>query len=1220
MSGQSIRELDARTLPLQGNQLIEASAGTGKTYTIANLYLRLVLGHGDSSARQPLTVDQILVVTFTEAATKELRDRIRKRLQVARKAFGEGHSSDEVIQHLIDTLKHPEKCEHLLLLAERQMDEAAIFTIHGFCQRMLKQHAFESGSLFNQELVTDIEPLLKQSTADFWRQHFYPLDKPLAAIAVKLWKTPDDLLKRIREYLAKPDLKLLAGELPDCLETLTHQYVKPAIEIRRLWKSEHEIIENILLGAGLRKNSKPIARFLLMTEFAYSDELFPTLGNKESWEIYGTESLKKSLTKTGNMPEHTVFTLIDELLNQPMSLLFAFEHMILIQALKDIRQRCAELKDKSRLTSFDDLLSNLRRALTSPSGEVLANAIREQFPVAMIDEFQDTDPQQYSIFTRIYPQDNPEGSPSGLLMIGDPKQAIYAFRGADIFTYMQARTEARDLYSLGTNWRSTSAMINSVNKVFEHGVNAPFIYEAIPYQPVAPSPIADKTRLLENQKPLPALRLWLLESDDGVAISQNDFEEQLTEATAFEINRLLTLANSNQCVFHSEDEARPIQPNDIAVLVRNGRQARKIREALARKGIASVYLSSRESVFNTQEAMDISRLLDACLNPWDERILRTALATPLFNLSANELNALNENEQLWESTVEEFLNYQQIWHKQGVMPMLRSLTSHRQIAEQLLSVPDGERRLTDYLHIGELLAAASFEVDTPHALKRWLSERILTPDINAEEQQLHLESEQKLVRIVTIHKSKGLEYNLVFLPFATEFKEEKKPVYHDGKNTVLDFSGNDSSIQKADKERLAEDLRLLYVALTRSIHACYAGITALKTGREKKGANTDLHKTAVGWLLNGDQKIQTSELASKLEELQTSDDGILIESVPVPDSKLPRWQAPAEVKPKLEAAEFQGSIQKDWWVTSYSALSRTSHSQGHQTVQEPDASLETAGLDMEVLKENDESEPEAERIDIFTFPKGARPGTFLHALFENLEHLETNDSHSLPDDLSDYILEQLQTEGFDEKWCSTLETMLDHCLHAPLDDSGLSLAGLAPHSKKVEMEFYLPVSRLRARELNAILQSEDPLSAQAGLLDFVTVKGMLKGFIDLTFEYEGRWYVLDYKSNWLGDQLSDYTQDNMQKVMIEHRYDLQYQLYSLALHRLLSSRLPNYDFEQHFGGTYYLFLRGIRKDEPHRPGIYHCRPNKVLIEKLDRLFYGESAMSEERSNQTGVSS
>ena len=1215
------------SFPLHGRRLIEASAGTGKTYTIANLYLRLILGHGKvhgedseqgpTAHPEPLTVDQILVVTFTEAATEELRDRIRARINECRMAFIKGQSPDHFIQGLIDSLDQHEKRISLLLAAERQMDESAIFTIHGFCQRMLKQHAFESGTLFSSELIVNESDLLKQAATDFWRKNLYPLNKPLAALVQQIWGTPNQLLIDIQGWLNKHNLKINNAGLPSSLDKFHRDYVQPVIEIKTLWHKDRETLEDLLQNAGLKKNSKPLNRLDQMSAFAQSEELVPVLGRNESWEIYSSATIEKALTKNGEMPSHPVFQMIDQITDKPLPLKEAFRGLILGQALTDIQERHTRQKAEQHQMAFDDLLSNLARSLTAPGGELLAQAIRQQFRVAMIDEFQDTDPKQYSIFNTIYQTGKEtEDSAAGLFMIGDPKQAIYAFRGADIFTYMEAREQVAAHYTLGINWRSSSPMIASVNRVFAKNA-ASFIYEDIPFESVAPSPKADKIRLYNQGEALPALQIWLQDSE-GSVVSKGDYEAVMAKSTANEINRLLTDAKNQLSNLQDDEHSQPLQAGDIAVLVRTRQQGKMVREQLAEQNIASVYLSNSDSVFTCQEATDVLRLLSACLQPSKERILKAALATPLLHMTAADLDALSQDEQAWESAVEEFSSYQSTWFNQGVLPMLRTLTSQRKIAEQLLSEADGERRLTDLLHIGELLASASQELESPHALLRWLSERIQSPDDNADEQQLHLESERNLVKVITIHKSKGLEYNVVFLPFACTFKEANDPLYHDGKTkqAILDLTNGAQSKDLADKERLAEDIRLLYVALTRAVHTCYLGVAPLKVGQAGKSQKIDLHKAALGWLLNSGSMIEAHQLPELLDELAQDYDFIKI--TPPNSTTLPPYQPPAEEELLLEARSFSGHIEKDWWVTSYSALSRSHSSSQPTELPSYDASHESTDVDIEVIKETssaestpaeptitqtevnqEESDQKEDELSIFNFPKGARPGTFLHSLFEDLDENRL-DTYSL----TQFATEHLQKEGLEEKWAATLANMLEHCLDAPLDGKAMKLGAIPPSAKKVEMEFYLPIANLRAEQLNRLIAANDPLSAKAGQLDFLSVKGMLKGFIDLVFEYEDRWYVLDYKSNWLGEQLTDYSRENMEQVMIEHRYDLQYQLYSLALHRLLKSRLAGYQYDQHFGGVVYLFLRGVRANDSERHGIYDCRPGKALIEALDQLFAG----------------
>lgn len=1233
MSHPQIAPLDAGTLPLYGTRLIEASAGTGKTYTIANLYLRILLGHGEANSRHvtPLTVDQILVVTFTEAATEELRDRIRARIHDTRLAFIDGHSTDPFIARLIndlDNIMGKDYCTALLLAAEQQMDEAAIFTIHGFCQRMLKQHAFESGTLFSSELVKDLSPLLQTSVADYWRKQFYPLDKPLASLVKHLWKTPADLLIAVRQWIGMTELTLQDHDLPGSMTEFQQHYVEPALELKMLWHTDQAAIEDQLKTCGLKKNSKTYKRMAAINDFLESDGLVPPLKNPAGWEAFSTDFLNNSLTKNGSLPSHPVFRKIDAFVQQPVDLKTAFQAMVIRDAIGFIRAQLSRLKEQHHQLSFDDLLANLDRALSNgsePETETsLADAIREQFRIAMIDEFQDTDPQQYRIFSRIY-GDTRDGD-AGLFMIGDPKQAIYAFRGADIFTYMKAREQVNSHYTLGTNWRSSASMVATVNTLFQQA-DSPFIYnDSIPFEPVQSAPGSGDKHLQDplynDPKAAPSLKLWLQESPDSSTINSETYLDTLGQATATEINRLLTAADQQQCRIHKLDQEAPLKPGDIAILVRTGSQARRVRKALANQNIASIFLSDKSSVFQSQEAKDLERVLAACLHPTHERSIRAALATPLLQLDAPSLDALNHDEQVWESAVEEFSDYQSTWLETGVLPMIRTLVQRRRLAEQLLAGDNGERRLTDLLHLGELLATASQDQESPSALLRWFSRQLTNPNPEADDQQLHLESQRNLVKVITIHKSKGLEYNVVFVPFVCHFRKAGAPLYHDpdtGQSTLA-LTGGEQALEQAEQERLAEDLRLLYVALTRSVYRCYLGMAPFKSGKASRDGKTDLHYTAIGYLLNNGQELNAQTLRERLESLAELSPAIEVSSPP--GAEFPPYQPIDTSSPDLAAREFRGTIERNWWMTSYSAIARTaiSHNVLTKTQAKPmdspvDSSLESPGHDLEVLQENQpEALPEATQEDhsLFAFPKGARPGTFMHSLFERMDLDQARAGH-----LTEFIQQQLLQEGYEAHWTEALEAMLTDCLKAPLDGQSMKLLSIAESARKVEMEFYLPISRLSANALNHWIARHDPLSARAGTLDFQQLRGMLKGFIDLTFEYQGRWYVLDYKSNWLGASLEDYSRTQMEQVMIDHRYDLQYQIYSLAIHRLLRQRLPDYDYDRHFGGVIYLFLRGVRADSPEPFGIYNHRPSRTLIEGLDRLFKGEEPREEPEQTVPG---
>ncbi|ELY1986705.1 exodeoxyribonuclease V subunit beta [Vibrio harveyi] len=1198
--------LQTMTFPLHGARLIEASAGTGKTFTIAGLYLRLLLGHGtaDTKHRVPLTVDQILVVTFTEAATAELRDRIRARIHDARIAFARGQSLDPVIQPLLEEIEDHKQAAEILLQAERQMDEAAVYTIHGFCQRMLTQNAFESGSRFNNEFVTDESHLKAQVVADYWRRNFYPLPFALAGEVRQLWGSPSDLLYDISNYLTGAPLSLSVPAMQGSLADLHEQNLKQIDALKAQWRDSQEDFLALISDSDVNKRS-------------YTKKSLPTwLEAVNAWAATETtgydypDKLEKfaqnvlfEKTPKGTAPQHPVFEAIEAFLANPISL----KAPLLAHAIEHCRVMLAKAKNQKQWLSFDDLLTQLSASIDTDETALLTERIRTLYPVAMIDEFQDTDPLQYSIFSRIY-LDNPE---CGLFMIGDPKQAIYGFRGADIFTYIKARNQVSAHYTLGTNWRSSADMVLAVNQIFALP-DSPFIYDSdIPFHSVDYSPSADKRVWTMGGQKQPALTYWLQEAEDK-PLPKGEYLTAMAEATASQIQTILTSAQQGQACLVNGEKQKPVKAGDIAVLVRTGSEGRMVKQALADQGIASVYLSNRDSVFTSSVAQDLQRLLQAVLTPENDRALRASLASELFALDAASLDALNNDETVWENAVNEFKEYRKLWVQRGVLPMLRAVISKRHIAERLLEEgassqsENGERVLTDLMHIGELLQQASNELDSDHGLLRWLAQSISDAEHGlggSDDQIQRLESERNLVQIVTIHKSKGLEYDLVFLPFVFGYREASEAKYYDAENdrTVLDITGNDASLKQADKERLAEDLRLIYVALTRAVYACFIGASPLRNGRSTKEP-TGVHHSAIGYLVQNGQEGGINDLFVGLKKQQENLDNVVICEPPKQHDEM--YVAEKTELEALTAKELQNPIDRNWRITSYSGLVKQgSHHSEH------DATIEITGFDIDSSEEQDEAELVEPERSIFNFPRGARPGTFLHSLFEEIEFTQ----RATTEENTQIILGLMESEQLDEEWLPILQQLIDTVLATPLDSKALLLNQKGPAQRLVEMEFLLPIEVLSAPALNRVIQRHDPLSAKAGDFGFQTVQGMLKGFIDLVFEHQGKYYVLDWKSNHLGDDVFHYHGDALKSAMADHRYDLQYQIYALALHRFLRSRLPNYDYEQHFGGVYYLFLRGMDGQSDH--GIFSAKPTFEFLQEMDHLIDGQAP--DTRSSESG---
>ena len=1224
---QKSTALNAISLPLNQVNLIEASAGTGKTYTIGSIYLRLLLQAGENCFSRPLNVEEILVVTFTEMATEDLKRKIRERLTAAISVFSEYYETkDKAIftgehQFLAELLPYLEDIPtalRRLKLAEQNLDLASIYTIHGFCRRMLMQHAFNSGVHFNLKLLKDQSDLLKQFANEFWREHFYSQPFEIANFISKELGSPDDVLSILESDLNKDvsvatdNQQSLSLSIDEFLQKSVGERLKAVEDLKVFWLKNVDEISSIIMEEITK--DYPEDQLKSLSRSSYQKERLKTwieqinewANNPLDYEINKTlrdyflqssieqkyeEQTEKKKNKKAAIPFYApIFAELEELVekNQASDLL---KKIILYHYRQGIQKKLLEYKANHPEKSFDDLLRLLKEALHGEGGEQLAELIRFQYPFAMIDEFQDTDALQYQIFSKIYRNESASGN-VGFMMIGDPKQAIYRFRGADIFTYLKAAKEANERFNLGTNYRSSQPLVEGVNRLFDFK-NAPFIYENIEFLNVG---AAKKNLVFQlNNQPEPAFRFYINDKDES---TQQDY----AKACAISIQQWLKSAAENPVVFPNESKAenQTLRAENIAVLVRGYTEADLVKKELQALGIASVYLSDRGNVFESNTAKELALILQACLSVTERPILN-AIATALFGLNAAEIHQIHHDEIQWQRWAEKFAEYQQIWQRQGVLPMLHHLLLAENITEKLLSRPDGERKLTDLLHLAEILQQAAALNESEAALLRWFEKQI--QDNGRQEAQIRLESERQLVKIVTIHKSKGLEYDLVWLPFlGNEAKDPTKSgkqkklfnLYYDSKKEQTLWDMQDQHLDDLTEEVFAEELRLLYVALTR---AKYQMAFVLPKAFDKKW-NALLYvltQGEIGRKLDLPNNWDTQPLLEKFKQLLPND--VAIELTDVLQASEPLTLNISQEN--LSAEIFQGEIEQDWRVTSFSGIEQTHQRKAYlnesavkKSLIFDDAKDYDASISIENITENLTALAHDNDEMVLDFPRGTQIGTLLHRYFEKVPFAQLAEKENIEKLCQDLNLAEEQFAAVQQWFEQILSTPI-------LPNNDLTLAQINEKQCLKELAFYLNItSHFDVAGFNRALATLHHLPSEP--LQFDDIQGMVRGTMDLVFCHQNKYYLLDYKSNFLGETLKDYDQAALKKAMLEHHYDWQYLLYVVALHRYLKTRLSHYDYNRDFGGVVYAFLRGMNGSP--QSGIFFDKPDWQLIQQLEELF------------------
>lgn len=1180
--------LNALEASLEGNILIEASAGTGKTYTITSLVLRFLLGLTEKE--RPLKLEELLIVTFTNAATAELKERIFKRIVESKECLisQEFDAFDETLVALLEPFLFDESARREAILrlieAERTIDQAAIFTIHGFCQRILSQSALATGLEFEFELNSELNDLLEESCRIVWRKDFYRFNPELVACVLDYFGEPvanrmdalpfaksKSLLGTVRPYIQNPKLFEDEPNLITSFEALDaglREYQMKMATLKENWKTFGEEAVAIIQTSDINKRSysakhlpnwaNKVLDFCQEAGFNYPDEL-SRFSQKVLYEK----------TKTGGMPpEHPLFNLVDQFLEFAHA--FNLEKRLKLYAAYRVYNEFEALKHDAGELNFDDILIKLDGVLAKRPERLLAH-VREQYQAVMIDEFQDTDYYQLSIFQTLFG----EANQIPFIMIGDPKQSIYKFRGADIYAYLSAKKGVDLHYTLDTNYRSSSKMIEGVNHFFKGSAN-PFLEENIPFYPVKyPEKALAEHLYLKGDEEM-GMRFFNLSAE----VNREEYTEFYANFFADDVVELL---------YHGEIETngarRKIIPADITFLVRSAHEARVLKEALFKRNLNAVYLSDRSNVFHSEMADELALFLESLLYFRDFSLTKRSFASLLYGLSLDEYFEVMSDPERYEAMLEERYELKELWDRIGVLGMVRHFMMRGDRLARLRVLPDGERLITDLFHLAELLQAQKMATD--ELLLAWFKEE---RERGETEEVYHqrLESDFEAIKILTYHKSKGLEFPIVYLPFAVSPVSYRDPVsYYDKEKERIRYSFTPSETIKEQilDEEFAEAVRLLYVAMTRSKFHCRVGFASHLMSRR----SSVTHQSAIGSILG------LTEVNATLPETLIKPG--IIDITEVPEHILDRVFEEKTAEPELSAARMNRYIPNIWRFTSFSHLSYKAEVTHFQ-----DERFDEMPIQEEKNPDQTEIQTPLPKAQLH-FPKGTVAGTFLHDLLENYSPRELGDEAILSEAIKRSPLylslaDELDSATLDLKdwFAGILQTPLNQ------DDEMMTLGTILSNDQHTnELEFLFPIRRdITPEPINQFLM-ENRTRTLPAKLTFKALTGMLKGFIDLTFIWQGKYYICDYKSNFLGESCEDYQQESMQTAMDEAYYDWQYLLYTVALVKFLRLKNPEFNYETDFGGIYYLFLRGMRGDASG-DGIYHHKPAWSVIEKIMDYF------------------
>lgn len=1254
--------LDYASLPVApGRTLIDASAGTGKTFAIAGLTLRLVLegaplaAPGDESGLPDLR--RLLVVTFTNAATEELRTRIRAALRTASRA-AQGLTSaadDPLTAPLADLLEAPEALARLRAALAR-VDEAGIFTIHGFGQRILREAAFESGTPFGLDLVDDDEAVRQRAARDTFARLTHT-DAWLAALMLGLQdgkkNALDVLLDHERKIYRHPHTRVeppqpTLGEalsalhearaaLGDALQQHGDDFEEQLAAIK--WKakallkgaSADDVRARLVACASRLPDALPFAEACspaAIEEHAYK----PKKAEREAREAFFG---------------HPVCLACDGVARAARGVRLAAVPAFA----REVRERAAQIRDRRGVQSFDDIIARLHDALhDEATGAALARALRERYAVGLIDEFQDTDPRQYAIFRTAF-----EGRP--LFFIGDPKQAIYGFRGADVRAYLRAAQEADDRKTLGTNFRSNAPLIDAVNALFDRAPR-PFLQDGIGFAPAHARGNGDADPRLQGDSRKPFV-WWTIEneeSDGSKPLGVGKAKDAIFPAIVNEAERLLAGGMTLRVGKGDSATTRRVRAGDLAVLVRTKGEADGVQKLLLERGIPSIVTKAGD-IRDSGEMAELECLLLAFSAPEDRGFVRAALATELWGWDANRIAALDESgdsARLLGEVQAAVKRGARTWRKYGALSALTGFIEQEGVIQRLLALPRAERRVTNLRHALDLIHEAETRASrSPDELLHWLRHRSELPLSSQDRAYLRLETDADAVQISTLHNSKGLQYPIVFLPtlwdatwrsrirqsdaplvLPDEARGEADPVY------FLDDAHPHHAAYRSryEAEQLAEALRLAYVGLTRAEERCYVAWGPVNQRsphsplgyllHDWKGDAPNLPPDApAADLAEATARLATKATLACTDALRTwaagYPDAMTVEPAPSTATPIVRARAPDAAAPSAPArplrAATRARLADRWRATSFSTWKRDADA---FETGEPDADVPVSSSpDAPVMLDSEQA-----GVCLHAFAPGRAPGNALHTLLEHTDFsaaLETSPEPEAAAARAESARATLALHGLLAPRLhgptprgepldpvATALAITQRAAAAPLLPGGARLEDTSAGARLAEWRFVLPLGRVAPRTLAELFREHatNPLArAYAGhaeTLPQAEIDGFLAGSVDLAVLHEERWTIIDWKSNRLGTGAAAYTPDAIERVMLERHYVLQYHLYLVGLHRYLRARLgAAYEYDAHIGGARVVFLRGLpAPGVADARGIFADTPPHALIAALSEAL------------------
>ncbi|WP_343188123.1 exodeoxyribonuclease V subunit beta [Buchnera aphidicola (Ceratoglyphina bambusae)] len=1143
-----IKKLNPLKINFLENSLIESSAGTGKTFNIVILFLRLILQINVKNKHiNNINIKKILILTFTKYSKKEIYKKIKYELYNFKKDCMKQKSKNVVYNKIIKKIKSFNNAIKILSNTEENIHSASIFTIHQFCNKIIRRNTFIFKNIFKKNIMKKEKKIFLKYIIKFWRKNFYSTPMEITKIIYNYWNEPKKIFKEVKNIL-KNNINIKKNKKfhKNTIKSYHFCLIKKITIFKKNCYSSIKILKKIIYK--LKKNKKGYKKLLKIKK------IIQTWYEKKTKNYFVPKEII-NLIKTKNIEKYKnynkKFTLFLKTIKKFSKKKFLMKELIIYKILNEVPKMIKKYKEKKSKLDFDDITKTIEKKIKT--NKKLLESIRKKYPIAIIDEFQDTDIHQQRIFKKIYKNKKK----NIMILLSDPKQSIYSFRGANIFSYIKFRQEIKKKYYLDVNWRSSPNIVKSVNKIFLN-IKYPFIYKEIKYK---------KIKYKKKNKYI-KLKINKLEESNFKILFYNKSEINLekyfnwaSKQCAIQISKWLYYIKLKKAKINYFNKARMFKKRDIVIIVKNYIEANYVKKYLKKYNIKYNYLSEKINIYKTKECNEILILLKSILDISNKKKMINAFSTFILSKSINEIYKISEYKNVWLKQTKIFKKYLNILKKRGILTLIKYLIKKNSKIE-LIKYND---KFKKYFFISKILEKKKFQIKNFNNLIHWLENKIENT-INSNEEYLNKNEEKKSIKILTVHKSKGLEYPVVIIPFIMTFKQKNNILYYNKKNNTKKNINLKKKNKKNINYNLSEDLRLLYVSLTRAIVHCTIILAAIK--KKKKSKNTNVHKSSIGYIL---QK-KENNFKNFIKIIKNLNKNKFIEI----ENKILKKKIYKDINvytKKIKKNEKKKYIKKNWNITNFSRIKKEIKKINHKNK-----------INNINFKKNKKKEC---KLNTYNFPRGKSFGKMLHEIIKKyIKYKKVKNS---------WIEKKITSYNLNKKWLTIIDTWMKNIINKKISKNGIKLRNFKKEHYVQDLEFCIYIKKdLEIRHICNKFITEKKIKLKI-------FKGMLNGIIDIMFLWKKKYYFIDFKFNYLGNKKECYNKKKIMKSIIKNKYEIQYKIYSIGMHQYLKKKIKNYSFKKHFGGAFYLFLRAFDDTSSKKKyGKIFIRIKENLIKKFKR--------------------